>query len=348
MPNILKEKNMHILVTGGAGFIGSNFIFYLADHHPDWQITCLDKLTYAGNLETLDSVRNKTGFDFVRGDIADRDFVNDLFSQGHFDMVVNFAAESHVDRSIEDPGIFLKTNVLGTQVLMDACRRSGIRRFHQVGTDEVYGDLPLDRPDLFFTETTPLTASSPYSASKASADLLVMAYHRTYGLPVTISRCSNNYGPWQFPEKLIPLMIINALSDKALPVYGTGQNVRDWLYVEDHCKAIDLILTDGQDGEVYNIGGHNEKANLEVVKTILRQLNKPESLITFVGDRKGHDLRYAIDPAKISRELGWLPDTRFEDGIRLTIDWYLENRLWWENIVSGDYRQYYEKMYCNR
>ena len=339
---------MHILVTGGAGFIGSNFIFYLADHHPDWQITCLDKLTYAGNLETLDSVRNKAGFDFVRGDIADRDFVNDLFSQGHFDMVVNFAAESHVDRSIEDPGIFLKTNVLGTQVLMDACRRSGIRRFHQVGTDEVYGDLPLDRPDLFFTETTPLTASSPYSASKASADLLVMAYHRTYGLPVTISRCSNNYGPYHFPEKLIPLMIVNCLNNKPLPVYGEGLNVRDWLYVEDHCRAIDIIIHKGRVGEIYNVGGHNEMRNIDIVKLICKELGKPESLITHVTDRKGHDMRYAIDPTKIHNELGWQPETKFEDGIKKTITWYQNNHNWWEEIISGEYQGHYERMYGNR
>ena len=339
---------MKLLVTGGAGFIGANFIFYMLDAHPEDEIVCLDALTYAGNLETLAPVMDNERFQFVKGDVADRDAVFDLFAREHFDTVVNFAAESHVDRSIEDPGIFLKTNTLGTQVLMDAAREYGVKRFHQVGTDEVYGDLPLDRPDLFFTEDTPITASSPYSASKASADLLVMAYHRTYGLPVTISRCSNNYGPYQFPEKLIPLMIANALADKALPVYGTGENVRDWLYVEDHCRAIDLILREGRVGEVYNIGGHNEKNNLEVVKTILKQLGKPESLITFVGDRKGHDLRYAIDPAKINRELGWLPTTKFDDGIRQTIDWYLENRPWWENIISGDYQKYYEKMYSNR
>ena len=339
---------MKLLVTGGAGFIGANFIFYMLDAHPEDEIVCLDALTYAGNLETLAPVMDNERFQFVKGDVADRDAVFDLFARENFDTVVNFAAESHVDRSIEDPGIFLKTNILGTQVLMDAAREYGVKRFHQVGTDEVYGDLPLDRPDLFFTEDTPITASSPYSASKASADLLVMAYHRTYGLPVTISRCSNNYGPYQFPEKLIPLMIANALADKALPVYGTGENVRDWLYVEDHCRAIDLILREGRVGEVYNIGGHNEKNNLEVVKTILKQLGKPESLITFVGDRKGHDLRYAIDPAKINRELGWLPTTKFDDGIRQTIDWYLENRPWWENIISGDYQKYYEKMYSNR
>ena len=309
---------------------------------------CLDALTYAGNLETLAPVMDEPRFRFVKGDVADRQTVFELFGTEGFDVVVNFAAESHVDRSIEDPGIFLRTNILGTQVLMDAAREYGVQRFHQVGTDEVYGDLPLDRPDLFFTEDTPITASSPYSASKASADLLVMAYHRTYGLPVTISRCSNNYGPYQFPEKLIPLMIANALADKPLPVYGTGENVRDWLYVEDHCRAIDLILRSGEVGEVYNIGGHNEKSNLQVVKTILKQVGKPESLITFVGDRKGHDLRYAIDPTKIHEALGWLPETKFDDGIRQTIEWYLENESWWKNIMSGDYQEYYDKMYGNR
>ncbi len=339
---------MKLLVTGGAGFIGANFVFYMLEHHPEDKIVCLDALTYAGNLETLAPVMEHENFRFVRGDVADRETVFNLFEEEGFDVVVNFAAESHVDRSIEDPGIFLRTNILGTQVLMDASRKYGVSRYHQVGTDEVYGDLPLDRPDLFFTEDMPITASSPYSASKASADLLVMAYHRTYGLPVTISRCSNNYGPYQFPEKLIPLMIANALADKDLPVYGTGENVRDWLYVEDHCRAIDLILREGRVGEVYNIGGHNEKTNLDVVRTILKQLGKPESLITFVGDRKGHDLRYAIDPAKIHSELGWLPQTRFDDGIRRTIDWYLDNESWWKNIMSGDYQQYYERMYGNR
>lgn len=339
---------MKILVTGGAGFIGANFIFYMRKAHPEDEIVCLDALTYAGNLETLEPVMEDPKFRFVKGDVADRETVFALFEEEQFDVVVNFAAESHVDRSIEDPGIFLRTNILGTQVLMDASREYGVQRYHQVGTDEVYGDLPLDRPDLFFTEDMPITASSPYSASKASADLLVMAYHRTYGLPVTISRCSNNYGPYQFPEKLIPLMIANALADKELPVYGTGENVRDWLYVEDHCRAIDMILRDGKVGEVYNIGGHNEKSNLEVVKIILKQVGKPESLITFVGDRKGHDLRYAIDPAKIHADLGWLPTTKFDDGIRQTIDWYLENESWWKNIISGDYQQYYEKMYSNR
>jgi len=339
---------MKYLVTGGAGFIGANFVFYMLENHPEDEVVCLDALTYAGNLETLEPVMNDPRFRFVKGDVADRETVFDLFREEKFDVVVNFAAESHVDRSIEDPGIFLRTNILGTQVLMDASRESGVQRYHQVGTDEVYGDLPLDRPDLFFTEDMPITASSPYSASKASADLLVMAYHRTYGLPVTISRCSNNYGPYQFPEKLIPLMIANALADKPLPVYGTGENVRDWLYVEDHCRAIDMILQNGKVGEVYNIGGHNEKSNLEVVKTILKQVGKPESLITFVGDRKGHDLRYAIDPTKIHEELGWLPTTRFDDGIRQTIDWYLENESWWKNIMNGAYQEYYEKMYGNR
>ena len=339
---------MQILVTGAAGFIGSNFVFHMLEAHPDYDIVGLDSLTYAGNLETLAPVMDHEHFKFVKIDITDAPAVDKLFAEEHFNKVVNFAAESHVDRSIEDPGLFLRTNILGTQVLMDASLKYGVERFHQVGTDEVYGDLPLDRPDLFFVETMPLTASSPYSASKASADLLVMAYHRTYGLPVTISRCSNNYGPYQFPEKLIPLMIANALADKPLPVYGEGLNVRDWLYVEDHCRAIDLILENGRVGEVYNIGGHNEKANIEVVKIILAQLGKPESLITYVTDRKGHDQRYAIDPTKIHNELGWLPETKFEDGIKKTIQWYLDNEAWWKNIVSGEYQQYYEKMYGNR
>ena len=339
---------MKILVTGAAGFIGSNFVFHMLKAHPDYDIVGLDSLTYAGNLETLAPVMDNEHFKFVKIDITDAESIDKLFAEEKFDKVVNFAAESHVDRSIEDPGLFLRTNIIGTQVLMDASIKYGVKRFHQVGTDEVYGDLPLDRPDLFFVETMPLTASSPYSASKASADLLVMAYHRTYGLPVTISRCSNNYGPYQFPEKLIPLMIANAMADKPLPVYGEGLNVRDWLYVEDHCRAIDLILENGRVGEVYNIGGHNEKANIEVVKIILAQLGKPESLITFVTDRKGHDQRYAIDPTKIHNELGWLPETKFEDGIRKTIQWYLDNEAWWKNIVSGEYQQYYEKMYGER
>ncbi len=337
---------MTILVTGGAGFIGSNFIFYLLENHPDYKIVCLDKLTYAGNLSTLSSVLDRIVFEKV--DICDRDEVDRVFSEQRPDVVVNFAAESHVDRSIEDPELFLKTNIIGTSVLMDACRKYEVSRFHQVGTDEVYGDLPLDRPDLFFTEDTPLHTSSPYSSSKAAADLLVMAYHRTYGLPVTISHCSNNYGPYQFPEKLIPLMIANALADKSLPVYGEGLNVRDWLYVEDHCKAIDLVLRKGRVGEVYNIGGHNEMRNIDIVKLICKELGKPESLITFVKDRKGHDMRYAIDPAKIHEELGWLPETKFEDGIKKTIKWYLDNTEWWQEIVSGEYQSYYEKMYAGR
>ena len=339
---------MKILVTGGAGFIGANFVFYMLDKHPEYDILCLDSLTYCGNIKTLEPVMDNPHFKFVKGDVTDRKLVFQLFEEEKFDVVVNFAAESHVDRSIEDPGVFLRTNILGTQTLMDASNEYGVARYHQVGTDEVYGDLPLDRPDLFFTEDMPLTASSPYSASKASADLLVMAYHRTYGLPVTISRCSNNYGPYQFPEKLIPLMIKNALADEKLPVYGTGENVRDWLYVEDHCKAIDMIIHEGKVGEVYNIGGHNEKSNLDVVRTILKQVGKSEDLITFVGDRKGHDLRYAIDPTKIHDELGWLPETRFDDGIRQTIDWYLDNRSWWEEIISGEYQEYYDRMYSNR
>lgn len=339
---------MKILVTGGAGFIGSNFVYYELDNYPNDEVICLDKLTYAGNLETLEVAMKNPKFKFVKGDIADRVFVDELFASEKPDVVVNFAAESHVDRSIENPEIFLQTNVIGTSVLMDACRKYGNIRYHQVSTDEVYGDLPLDRPDLFFTETTPLHTSSPYSASKASADLLVQAYYRTYKLPVTISRCSNNYGPYHFPEKLIPLMIANALNDKKLPVYGKGENVRDWLYVEDHCSAIDLIIRKGKIGEVYNIGGHNERTNLEVVKTIIKELSKSEDLIEFVTDRPGHDRRYAIDPTKIHNELGWLPATKFDDGIKKTIDWYLTHKSWWEKIISGEYKDYYDKMYKNR
>ncbi len=339
---------MKIIVTGGAGFIGSNFIFYMLNKYPDYKIVCLDMLTYAGNLETLKGIMDNENFSFYRGDIADKEFVDNLFEREKPDMVVNFAAESHVDRSIEDPGIFLKTNILGTQVLMDACRKFGIKRYHQVSTDEVYGDLPLDRPDLLFTEETPIHTSSPYSSSKAGADLLVLAYYRTYGLPVSISRCSNNYGPYHFPEKLIPLMIANALADKPLPVYGEGLNVRDWLYVEDHCRAIDLIIHKGREGEVYNVGGHNERANIDIVKIILDTLKKPHSLITYVTDRKGHDLRYAINPNKISNELGWVPETDFDRGIKMTIDWYLNNKEWWQNIINGEYQNYYEKMYGGR
>ena len=339
---------MKVLITGGAGFIGSNFIFYMRKKHPDWDLLCVDKLTYAGNLETLAPVMDDPHFRFSKTDIVDRKAIFSLFEETKPDVVVNFAAESHVDRSIENPAAFLETNIMGTQVLMDACRQFGIQRYHQVSTDEIYGDPPLDRPDLFFTEKTPLHTSSPYSASKASADLLCNAYHRTYGLPVTISRCSNNYGPYQFPEKLIPLMIANATADKALPVYGEGLNVRDWLYVEDHCAAIDLILEKGKEGQVYNIGGHNEMRNIDIVKLILQALDKPESLITHVADRKGHDQRYAIDPSFIHQELGWLPETKFADGIQSTIRWYLEHEEWWKNIISGDYQNYYERMYGNR
>ena len=339
---------MTIIVTGGAGFIGSNFVFHMLQAHPDYRIVCLDKLTYAGNLSTLEPVLQQDNFRFVKADICDRQAVDKLFQEEKPDIVVNFAAESHVDRSIENPGIFLETNIMGTAVLMDACRKYGIQRYHQVSTDEVYGDLPLDRPDLFFTEETPLHTSSPYSSSKASADLLVMAYYRTYGLPVTISRCSNNYGPYHFPEKLIPLMIANALADKPLPVYGNGENVRDWLYVEDHCRAIDLIIHAGKVGAVYNVGGHNEKRNIDIVRIICQELGKPESLIVHVEDRKGHDRRYAIDPAKIHRELGWLPETKFEDGIKKTIKWYLEHKKWWQDIINGEYQEYYAKMYGSK
>ncbi len=337
---------MKILVTGGAGFIGSNFVYYLLEKHPEDEIVVLDLLTYAGNLKTLQPVLDK--IKFVKEDICDREAIFKLFSEENFDVVVNFAAESHVDRSIEDPGVFLKTNILGTQVLMDASRKYGVKRYHQVSTDEVYGDLPLDRPDLLFKETTPLHTSSPYSASKASADLLVLAYYRTFKLPITISRCSNNYGPFQFPEKLIPLMIARALDDKTLPVYGEGLNVRDWLHVKDHCSAIDLIIRNGKVGEVYNIGGNNEKANIEVVKTILKTLDKSESLINYVKDRPGHDQRYAIDASYISKTLGWKPEYNFETGIMQTINWYLDNKSWWEEIVSGEYKNYYDKMYSGR
>ena len=339
---------MTILVTGGAGFIGANFVHYQLKEHPEERVVCLDALTYAGNLENLTEALQNPRFRFVKGDIADRETVNALFEEEKPDIVVNFAAESHVDRSITQPELFLRTNILGTQVLMDACRKVGVGRYHQVSTDEVYGDLPLDRPELFFTEDTPIHTSSPYSASKASADLLVLAYYRTFHLPVSITRCSNNYGPYHFPEKLIPLMITRALNDQSLPVYGKGENIRDWLYVEDHCAAIDLVMRKGREGEVYNVGGHNERTNLEVVKTVLRELGKPESLITFVTDRPGHDRRYAIDPSKIHAELGWLPRTTFDDGIRQTVRWYLDNRTWWEHILAGEYQHYYQTMYGNR
>ena len=336
-----------ILITGGAGFIGSALVRYIINETSD-AVVVVDKLTYAGNLMSLAPVAQSERFAFEKVDICDRAELARVFTEHQPDCVMHLAAESHVDRSIENPEVFLDTNIKGTAVLMDACRKYGIKRYHQVSTDEVYGDLPLDRPDLFFTEETPIHTSSPYSSSKAGADLLVLAYHRTYGLPVTISRCSNNYGPYHFPEKLIPLMIANALNDKPLPVYGKGENVRDWLYVEDHCRAIDLIIHNGRVGEVYNVGGHNEMKNIDIVKIICKELGKPESLITYVADRKGHDMRYAIDPTKIHNELGWLPETKFADGIKKTIQWYLDNKEWWETIISGEYQDYYEKMYKNR
>ena len=339
---------MTILVTGGAGFIGSNFIHYMMEKYPDYKIVCIDKLTYAGNLRNLETVLDKKNFRFIKGDICDRELVYRICEEEKPDVVINFAAESHVDRSIESPDIFLKTNILGTQVLLDASRKYNVKRFHQVSTDEVYGDLPLDRSDLKFTESSPLRPSSPYSASKASADLLVLAYHRTYGVPVTISRCSNNYGPYQFPEKLIPLMIINALNDRPLPVYGDGRNVRDWIHVKDHCEAIDIIIHRGKEGEIYNIGGENERANIDVVRMILRELGKPESLIRFVKDRPGHDRRYALDISRMKKEFGWSPKISFEEGLKSTIKWYLENRSWWEEIINGEYMNYYERMYGER
>lgn len=336
---------MKILVTGGAGFIGCNFIYYMLNKYPDYEIVCLDALTYAGNLKSLSEAVANPKFKFVKGSISDKDFVDRLFKSESFDIVVNFAAESHVDRSIENPFIFLETNIMGTACLLEASKKYGVKRYHQVSTDEVYGDLPLDRPDLFFTEKTNLSASSPYSASKASADLITLAYHRTYGLPVTISRCSNNYGPYQFPEKLIPLMIMKALADESLPVYGNGLNVRDWLYVEDHCRAIDLIIHNGKVGEIYNVGGHNERRNIDVVKTVLCHLSKPESLISYVKDRAGHDLRYAIDPQKISSQLGWEPETCFDEGMKKTVEWYLENQKWVDDIKSGEYSEYARRIY---
>lgn len=339
---------MKTLITGGAGFIGGNYALTMVQQYPEEEFVVLDALTYAGNLETLSSILEKKNFRFVKGDIRDRALLDDLFSKEKFDVVINFAAETHVDRSVEEPDVFVSTNVLGVQALLDACRKYNVSRFHQVSTDEVYGDLPLDRPDLMFTETTPLHASSPYSASKAGADLLVLAYHRTYGLPVTISRCSNNYGPYQFPEKLIPLMISRALSEQPLPVYGEGKNVRDWLHVKDHNEAIDLIVRKGKVGEVYNVGGHNEKSNIEIVKIILEKLGKPESLIHFVKDRPGHDLRYAINPQKMMDDLGWQPKIMFDDGIVTTIDWYLNHREWWQHIIDGEYQAYYAKMYKER
>lgn len=329
---------MKMLITGGAGFIGGNFVYHMLEKYPDYQIVCLDHLTYAGNLRTLKKAMQSNRFRFVRGNIADPELVRALFEKEQFDIVVNFAAETHVDRSIENPAIFIKSNVVGTQVLLDAAMQYGVKRYHQVSTDEVYGDLPLDRPDLLFSEDSPIRASSPYAASKAGADLLVLSYYRTYGLPVTISRCSNNYGPYHFPEKLIPKTIVNALKNRELPVYGNGANVRDWLYVKDHCAAIDLIVQKGIPGEIYNVGGHNERSNIDVVKTILHELEKPESLIRYVPDRKGHDLRYAMNPDKIVKELGWAPQTSFDEGIHRTVQWYVEHKTWWEEILNGEYR----------
>ncbi len=339
---------MNIIVTGGAGFIGGNFMHYMVNKYKDDNIICIDVLTYAGNMETLEPIKDKPNYKFYKVDITDRKAVYEVFEKEKPDYCINFAAESHVDRSVEDPEIFLRTNILGTAVLLDACKKYGIKRYHQVSTDEVYGDLPLDRPDLQFDETYPIKTSSPYSASKASADLVVMAYRRTYNIPCTISRCSNNYGPYHFPEKLIPLMISRALNDEKLPVYGKGLNVRDWLYVEDHCRAIDMIVRNGRDGEVYNIGGHEEKANIDIVKLILKKLGKPESLIEFVKDRPGHDLRYAMNPSKIENELDWKPSVTFEEGIDKTINWYLNNKPWWEHILSGEYQKYFDKMYGYR
>ena len=333
---------MKILVTGGAGFIGSNFMHYEVNKYPDDEFVCLDALTYAGNYNNIKDLEDKDNYRFVKGDITDRNFIFDLFKKEKFDVVINFAAESHVDNSIKNPEVFIDTNIKGTLALLDACREYGIKRYHQISTDEVYGDLPLDRPDLLFTEETPLHTSSPYSTSKASADLLVMAYRRTFGVPVTISRCSNNYGPYQFPEKLIPVVISKALKDEKVPVYGKGANVRDWIHVIDHNIGVDLIVRYGREGEVYNLGGHSERSNLEVVKTILNQMGKSEDLIEFVEDRKGHDLRYAIDSSKVEEELGWKLSYNFEDGIKETVDWYLSNQEWIDNILSGEYKKAYK------
>ena len=333
---------MKVLVTGGAGFIATNFMYYMVNKYPEYDFVNLDALTYAGNYNNIKDLEGKPNYKFVKGDITDREFIDKLFEEEKFDWVVNFAAESHVDNSIKNPGIFLTTNILGTQVLMDASRKYGIKRYHQVSTDEVYGDLPLDRPDLLFTEETPIHTSSPYSSSKAGADLLVGAYYRTYGLPITISRCSNNYGPYQFPENLIPVVISKALNDEPIPVYGKGENVRDWIHVIDHNIGVDLILHKGKVGEVYNLGGHSERTNLDVVKTILKQLGKPESLITYVTDRPGHDLRYAIDSTKAEKELGWDRTYTFEKGIEETVNWYINNQKWIEEIKNGNYRNSYK------
>ncbi len=345
------------LVTGGAGFIGSNYIHYMFKKYDnEIRIINVDVLTYAGNLENLKDIENRDNYTFIRADICDKEAISRIFEENDIDRVVHFAAESHVDRSIKDPEVFVRTNVMGTAVMLNCARaawelpdgsyKEG-KKFLHVSTDEVYGSLPDDE-NAFFYETSPYDPHSPYSASKASSDLLVKSYMDTYKFPANITNCSNNYGPYQFPEKLIPLMIANALNEKPLPVYGEGLNIRDWLYVEDHCKAIDLILHKGRVGEVYNIGGHNEMRNIDIVKIICKALGKPESLITFVTDRKGHDMRYAIDPTKIHSELGWLPETKFADGIQKTIQWYLDNREWWETIISGEYQNYYEKMYGNR
>ena len=331
------------LITGGAGFIGGNYLHLMTKKYPEDRFVCLDALTYAGNLETLQPISELQNFRFVHGDIRDRNLVYSLFEEEKFDYVINFAAESHVDRSIENPQIFLETNIIGTSVLLDASKKYDVKRYHQVSTDEVYGDLPLDRPDLLFKEDTPLHTSSPYSSSKAGADLLVLAYSRTYSLPVTISRCSNNYGPYQFPEKMIPLMIQKASRDEKLPVYGDGKNVRDWLHVFDHCHAIDMIVRHGKDGEIYNVGGHNERSNIEVVKTILKALNKDEDLISYVKDRLGHDRRYAIDPSKIEKELGWRPQYTFDTGIVQTIKWNIDNNKWLSNVESGEYLKWMER-----
>lgn len=339
------EMRLNLLVTGGAGFIGSNFVRYMKEKYPSYRIVNLDALTYAGNLGNLLDVAESDHYTFVKGDIADRQLVETLFANYGIEYVVNFAAESHVDRSILDPDLFIRTNVLGTQVLLDMAKRFGVRKYVQISTDEVYGTLGATG---LFSETTPLAPNSPYSASKASADLIVRAYYETFKLPVNITRCSNNYGPYHFPEKLIPLMIVNALLDRPLPIYGDGLQVRDWLYVEDHCSAIDLVLHHGISGEVYNIGGNNERTNLDVVKRVLQELNKPESLIQHVTDRPGHDLRYAIDATKIRSELGWKPRFQFDDGIKQTVCWYVENRNWWQTIHSGGYLRYYEQQYGDR
>ena len=335
---------MKILVTGGAGFIGSNFMHYVVNKYPEDEYVCLDALTYAGNYNNIASLEGKKNYKFVKGDIRDKEFIEDLFEKEKFDVVINFAAESHVDNSIKNPNIFADTNILGTLTLMNACNKYGIKRYHQVSTDEVYGDLPLDRPDLLFTESTPVHTSSPYSSSKASADLFVQAYHRTYGLPTTISRCSNNYGPYQFPEKLIPKTIARALNNEPIPVYGTGENVRDWIHVHDHNIGVDKIVREGKVGEVYNLGGRSERNNLYIVKNILKQLGKDESLITFVEDRKGHDLRYAIDSTKAEKELGWDRSYTFEQGMAETIDWYKNHKDWIDDIESGEYRKAYKKI----